>query len=113
MNFGYRNFKSQQWRTSMRIEILSGGQWLDAFNNELPVGFYYVRNVSGGDAGLGFWCPACKLNIRHSCPEKVFHCGRTAQFVKPRWFQAAVPVVRLVNPASDRIQIGDTIVVDI
>jgi hypothetical protein len=37
--------------------------------------FSRIANRAGAPAGLGFWCPDCSLEIRHSAPRRVFHCG--------------------------------------
>jgi hypothetical protein len=42
----------------------------------LPLGWYKVVTASGKDAGLGFYCNACKLNVVANAPETIRHCRK-------------------------------------
>jgi len=57
---------------------------VDAFNTtqtnpaNLPIGFHKVVTLRGEDAGLGFYCDACKLHIVANAPSEVRHCRQVS-----------------------------------
>jgi hypothetical protein len=58
-----------------------------------PQHWYKAITFSGKDAGLGFFCPTCKLCYPHSCGEEVFHCGAIERLDKG--FFERLPEVKL------------------
>jgi len=61
-----------------------------------PTGWVRVRTISGKPAGLGFSCPKCHLEFRHSAPDAIFHCGK---WEKAPLFTALLPEHNLGNQA--------------
>jgi hypothetical protein len=57
---------------------LVAGQDLEKQNNPagLPHGWYKVITASGKDAGFGFYCDNCKINVPDHAPESIRHCRK-------------------------------------
>lgn len=50
---------------------------------QLPTGFFQVLTRGGSKAGLGYYCPKCKLHVTNVAgPFK--HCGQTTELPQPR-----------------------------
>lgn len=43
-----------------------------------PIGWFHLQTRSGLDAGVGFFCPDCKLSVTPA-PSRVYHCGATEE----------------------------------
>jgi hypothetical protein len=48
----------------------------DGMNAVRPTGFYRFYGFGGVNAGLGFFCPKCRLCVEPHSPREVRHCGR-------------------------------------
>ena len=53
-------------------------------NNGVPTGFHHVESATGEPAGMGFFCPVCKLHITCGLDENssVRHCGKVTRYPK-------------------------------
>jgi hypothetical protein len=73
-----------------------GGLLVDITTRGPLTGWRHVKTISGADGGLGLLCDKCHLQIMHSAPHRVFHCGRWDSFDDLSFIEKAkLPTVRL------------------